>query len=52
MVCWKCGKLGNFKKDCLVRKVNKYDGPTRSKDLEKQQGKNSDLIQNFNFVQN
>ncbi|KAE8661133.1 hypothetical protein F3Y22_tig00116939pilonHSYRG00341 [Hibiscus syriacus] len=52
MVCWKCGKPGHFNKDCRVPKVNKDAGPSGSKDPGKQQAQNSDLIQNFNYVQN
>ena len=52
VVCWNCNKPGHFKKDCRVRKVNKEAGPSGSKDPEKQQGLNSDLFQNFSFVQN
>nr|KAJ0189226.1 hypothetical protein LSAT_V11C800430080 [Lactuca sativa] len=53
VVCWNCNKLGHFKKDCRLHKVNKdCAGPSGSKDPEKQQGQNSIFMQNFNYIQN
>lgn len=52
LVFWKCGKPSHFKKDCHVHKVNKDVGSSGSKDPKKQQGQNSDLVHNFNYIQN
>ncbi|GJV02812.1 zinc finger, CCHC-type containing protein [Tanacetum coccineum] len=50
MNCWKCNKPGHMKKDCLSRKGKDGAGSNGSKDPEKQQGYNSDFMQNFNNV--
>ncbi|GJV64832.1 zinc finger, CCHC-type containing protein [Tanacetum coccineum] len=50
MTCWKCKKTSHMKKDCRFRKGNDGAGSNGSKDPEKQQGYNSDFIQNFNNV--
>ena len=50
VTCWKCNKPGHMKKDCRSRKDNKGAGASGSKDPEKQQGYNSDSIQNFDNV--
>ncbi|GJV06718.1 zinc finger, CCHC-type containing protein [Tanacetum coccineum] len=47
MTCWKCNKPGHMKKDCRSRKGKDGAGSNGSKDPEKQQGYNSDFIQNF-----
>nr|GEW81016.1 zinc finger, CCHC-type [Tanacetum cinerariifolium] len=47
ITCWKCKKTSHMKKDCLSRKGNDGAGSNGSKDPEKQQGYNSDFIQNF-----
>ncbi|GJS99425.1 zinc finger, CCHC-type containing protein [Tanacetum coccineum] len=46
MTCWKCNKPGHMKKDCRSRKGKDGAGSNGSKDPEKQQGYNSDFIQN------
>ncbi|GJU21255.1 zinc finger, CCHC-type containing protein [Tanacetum coccineum] len=47
MTCWKCNKPGHMKKDCRSRKGKDGAGSNGPKDPEKQQGYNSDFIQNF-----
>ncbi|GJY18442.1 zinc finger, CCHC-type containing protein [Tanacetum coccineum] len=47
MTCWKCNKPGHMKKDCRSRKGKDGAGSNGSKDPEKQQGYNSDFMQNF-----
>nr|GEZ45207.1 zinc finger, CCHC-type [Tanacetum cinerariifolium] len=50
LVCWKCNKPGHMKNDCRSRKSNDGAGSKGSNDPEKQQGYNSDFIQNFDNV--
>ena len=51
VVCWNCNKLGHFKKDCRLHKVNKdCAGPSGSKDPEKQQGHISISLQNSKYI--
>nr|KAJ0219327.1 hypothetical protein LSAT_V11C300123560 [Lactuca sativa] len=48
LVCWNCNKLGHFKKDFRLRKVNKDGaGPSGSKDPEKQQGATSHVCKDL-----
>ncbi|GJV42668.1 zinc finger, CCHC-type containing protein [Tanacetum coccineum] len=47
MTCWKCNKPGHMKKDCRSRKGKDGAGSNGSKDPEKQQGYDSDFMQNF-----
>ena len=50
VTCWNCNKPGHLKKDCRSRKGNKGAGSSGSKDPEKQQGYNSDSMQNLDNV--
>nr|GEX40687.1 hypothetical protein [Tanacetum cinerariifolium] len=47
ITCWKCKKTGHIKKDCRSCKGNDGTSSNGSKDPEKQQGYNSDFMQNF-----
>nr|GEX55756.1 hypothetical protein [Tanacetum cinerariifolium] len=47
ITCRKCKKTGHMKKDCRSRKGNDSTGSNGSKDPKKQQGYNSDFMQNF-----
>ncbi|GJT26321.1 zinc finger, CCHC-type containing protein [Tanacetum coccineum] len=47
VTCWKCNKHDHMKKDCRSCKGNGDAGSNGSKDPEKQQGYNSDFMQNF-----
>nr|GEX01531.1 zinc finger, CCHC-type [Tanacetum cinerariifolium] len=47
ITCWKCKKTDHIKKYCRSRKGNDGAGSNASKDPEKQQGYNSDFMQNF-----
>nr|GEV74698.1 zinc finger, CCHC-type [Tanacetum cinerariifolium] len=50
VTCWKCKKTSHMKKDCRSRKGNDGAGSNGYKDPEKQQGYNSDFMQNFDNV--
>nr|GFD07751.1 zinc finger, CCHC-type [Tanacetum cinerariifolium] len=47
LVCWKCNKPGHMKKDCRSRKSNDGASLKGYNDPEKQQGYNSDFMQNL-----
>nr|GEY97257.1 hypothetical protein [Tanacetum cinerariifolium] len=47
ITCWKCKNSGHMKKDCRSRKGNDGAGSNGSKDPKKQQGYNSNFMQNF-----